>query len=200
MELRRIHMLIARGLASTAEMWPAIRYAYEGLHTIAHLLNNADGADVLEVRHGVRHVLHTMRGAETTLGDLAPAVRHVRKVSRSYWSGLFVHYLHPAIPRTNNDLEHCFGTLRYHQRRASGRKIAGVGVLVRGSVGLVAAVQEASLSAAELRPHDVAAWQALRSELRERHQTRSALRRFRRNPAAYLATAEALLLPATLPS
>ena len=111
-----------------------------------------------------------------------------------------MHYLHPAIPRTNNDLEHCFGTLRYHQRRASGRKIAGPGVLVRGSVCLVAAVQQSSLSAAELRPNDVAAWWALRSELRERHQTRSVLRRFRRDPVTYLATAEALLLPATLPS
>ena len=77
-------MLIARGLASTAGTWPAIRRAYGWLHTIAHLLNNADGADMLVVRRGVRQVLHTMRDAEAALGDLAPAVRHLRKVSRSY--------------------------------------------------------------------------------------------------------------------
>jgi len=59
-----------------------------------------------------------------------------------------------GLPRTNNDLEHCFGVARVHERRATGRRGAIPGVVVRGSVRVIAAVvtREKSFSAEELRP------------------------------------------------
>jgi hypothetical protein len=36
-------------------------------------------------------------------------------VTKSYWKGLFHRYRFPegSLPRTNNDLEHCFDSVRY---------------------------------------------------------------------------------------
>src|SRR5204863_5235243 len=55
------------------------------------------------------------------------------KVTKSYWPGLFACYGSKDIPRTNNDLEHLFGSHRYHERRASGRKRASPGLVVMRS-------------------------------------------------------------------
>ena len=44
--------------------------------------------------------------------------------------------------------------------------------------------------AAELRPTDWAAWRTLRAHLEGRQETRRAQRRFRRDPAGYLAALE----------
>ncbi len=60
------------------------------------------------------------------------------KVSQSYWPGLFACYVYPELPRTNNDLEHLFGSHRYHERRASGRKVASPGLVVSGAVRVLA--------------------------------------------------------------
>ena len=50
-------------------------------------------------------------------GRLAEAFAHFRKVTRSYWPGLFRCYDVADLPRTNNDLEQFFGSYRYHERR-----------------------------------------------------------------------------------
>lgn len=63
-----------------------------------------------------------MRRHRDSAGTLAAAVDHFRKVARSYRSGLFHCYAVPDLPRTNNDLEQMFGSQRYHERRATGRK------------------------------------------------------------------------------
>ncbi len=38
----------------------------------------------------------------------------LRAVTKSYWPGLFACYGSADIPRTNNDLEHLFGSGRSH--------------------------------------------------------------------------------------
>ena len=81
-----------------------------------------------------------MRRERDALGALAPAVDHFLKVTASYWPGLFHCYDVPDLPRTNNDLEQCFGSARYHERRATGRGGLAGGLVVRGAVRLVAAV------------------------------------------------------------
>ena len=128
--------------------------------------------------------------------DLGAWATHVYRVTRTYWPGLFHCYDDPAIPRTNNDLEQYFGTARYHERRATGRKQPPAAVAVRGAVRVVAAVatQVVEVAASELRPRELAAWQAIRARLEARHARRRASRRFRRDPAAYLAILEAHLL------
>jgi hypothetical protein len=139
---------------------------------------------------------------QQVLGDLRWAIPHFLKVTKSYWTGLFRCYATPALPRTNNDLEQCFGSARYHERRATGRKAASPAMVVRGSVRLVAAVATRvhPADATELRPWDITAWRALRGALEERQETRRAQLRFRRDPDDYLSALEAQLLMPSLPS
>ena len=130
-----------------------------------------------------------------------PGGRPVPKVTASYGPGLFHCYDVPDLPRTNNDLEHCFGSARYHERRATGRKGASPGLVVRGAVRLVAAVATRSqpFADADLRPADLAAWRTLRGQLQARQAARRAQRRFRQDPAAYLTALEQQLSQPALP-
>ena len=199
-ELRRVRDVIADGLATTAEQWPAIRIAFGWLHQAAQLLNNAAGRSIGSLRRAYRRLLATIGQGAQRVGLLEPAVRHFLKVTASYWPGLFVCYHRPDIPRTNNDLEHVFGSVRYHERRASGRKVAAPTFLVRSSVRLLsAASQQQAFTSADLQPKNLNDWRALRQELAQRHTTRALQRRFRQDPVAYLADAERLLHPESLP-
>ncbi len=93
-------------------------------------------------------------------------------------------------------LVHCFGVARAHERRATGRRGAIPGVVVRGSVRLMAVVmtQQEDLQAADLQPRDYQAWRQLRMQLQYREEARRKQFRFRKDPAAYLAALEAQLL------
>ena len=143
-----------------------------------------------------------MTAGRDTLGTLAPAVDQFQKVTASYWPGLFHCYDVPDLPRTNNDLEQYFGSARYHERRASGRKGASPGLVGRGAVRVVAAVasRDQRFDEVTLRPTDLAAWQALRQRLARRQAARCAQRRFRRDPDGYLATLEEALFRVGLPA
>ena len=127
---------------------------------------------------------------------LAPALVHFRKVTRRYWPGLFACYTVPDLSRTNNDLEQFFGAYRYHDRRTTGRKVASPSLVLNGSVGIIAAVATRlhPYSAAALAPENIKAWQELRQAPEIRRQQRTLRRRFRRDPASYLAKLEANLL------
>jgi hypothetical protein len=129
-------------------------------------------------------------------GTLSSAVDQFLKVTKSYWKGLFQCYKVAELPRTNNDLEHYFGSARYHERRASGRKAASPALVVRGSVRIVAAVasQARTFEAADIRPVDPEKWRTLRSSLERRRTTRQSQLRFRRDPVTYLARLEEQLL------
>ena len=107
----------------------------------------------------------------------------------------------PDLPRTNNDLEQFFGAYRYHDRRTTGRKVASPGLVLNGSVCVIAAAATRlhTYSAAELAPENVSAWQALRQARETRRQQRTLRRRFRRDPASYLAPLETNLLQLILP-
>ena len=128
-------------------------------------------------------------------------MRHFLKVTQSYRPGLFHCYDSAELPRTNNDLEHAFGSHRYHERRASGRRRASPGLVVMGSARLISGL------ATRLRPEEglvlrdgyVAAWQELRAELEQRREARRKQRRFRHEPAAYLKELEQRFLQLTLP-
>jgi hypothetical protein len=123
-------------------------------------------------------------------------------VTASYAPSLFHCYDVPDLPRTNNDLEQYFGSARYLERRATGRKTASPALVVRGSVRIVAAVatRHHPFSSSDLRPTDLARWRKLRRELKYRHDARRAQLRFRRDLQAYLAKLEQQLLHPSLPS
>ncbi len=136
-----------------------------------------------------------------SLGSLAEAFAHLRKVTRSYWPGLFRCYDTADLPRTNNDVEQFFGSYRYHERRCSGRKVACPGTVVRGSVRLVsaAATRLRPIEVGDLVPSAMADWRDLRGRLERRRTVRTLGRRFRKDPAAYLLSLEDSLINQTLP-
>lgn len=200
--MTRLQTLLRRGLTATAALWPSVRTAYAWVHQVAHVLGSAESYPAPAVRQAFDALLATMAEAEHGLGSLAPAIAHFRKVSASYGPHLFLCYTTPDLPRTTNDLEHFFGSARYHERRTTGRKFAAPGTVVRGAVRLVAAVatRQRTFEAIHLRPATPSAWWALRLTLEQRHEARRCQYRFRRNPAAYLAELETALLKPTLPS
>jgi hypothetical protein len=143
-----------------------------------------------------------MTDQQVTLGGLAEAVAHFQKVTASYAAGLFHCYDVPDLPPTNNALEQCFGSVRYHERRTTGRKGAVPGLVVRGAVRVVATVatRERPFAAEELQLRDIAAWRDLRGQLAYRQDARCAQLRFRKDPAAYLQALEDRLSQPSLPT
>jgi hypothetical protein len=196
-----LRRLLAGGLQATAALWPVLLVVAAWMQQAAHILANHEQQAAQPVQDRYQALLDQMAAQRETAGPLAPAVDHFLKVSTNYAPGLFHTYDVPGLPRTNNDLEQFFGMARYHQRRASGRKRPDASLVVRGAVRLVAAVvtRRHRFQGADLRPPSLARWRALRQHLTHRQDTRRAQRRFRRNPAAYLATLEASLRKQTLP-
>ena len=183
-------------------MWPAIRIAYDWVHRAARLLENEDELTGSEVRHQLEELLTEMRDDQATVGTLQPAVAHFLKVSASYWPGLFHCYDIPGIPRTNNILEQFFGSARYHQRRTNGRIHATAATVVRGSVRVLASTASRlhPFGEYELRHPNLDRWRDLRQSLELRQEARRQQGRFRKDPVAYLASLETLLLKSSLPS
>ena len=200
--MAQLDRLLSRGLAATARLWPDIAIAYGWVHQAAHLLGNHDGQDADGVRVAYTALLDEMTQRRGEAGALQPAIEHFLQVTDSYWPGLFHCYDVPDLPRTNNDLEQFFGAARYHERRTTGRKTASPALVVRGSVRVIAAVatRQRPFQAADLCPRDWARWQELRQQLEYRHEARRAQRRFRTDPAAYLAALEDQLLKSGLPA
>jgi hypothetical protein len=200
--LRRLRALVAKGLAATDATWPAIRIAYGWVHQAARLLENDGEVPGTVVRRRMDDLLAEIRGEQASVGPLRPAVAHFLKVSASYWPGLFHCYDIPGLPRTNNDQEQYFGSARYHQRRASGRVHATAATVVRGSVRVLAATASRlhRFGECDLRHPDLARWTGLRRSLDRRREARRRQGRFRKDPTAYLAALEALLLKPSLPS
>ena len=198
----RLKGLIDRGLAATAALWPAIALAFAWVHKAASLLG-AEGADGACVRKRLGGLLGAMAVHREKAGPLASAVGHFLKVSKSYWGGLFACYDHEGLPRTNNALEQLFGSQRYHERRAGGRKAGSPSLVLRGPARLIAAVatrQRGAFTAEDLAGADRAEWARLRQELDVRRQRRTQRRRFRKDPEGYRRDLEAKLIQSGLPA
>ena len=156
-----------------------------------------------KVRRRLTQLLARMRQAAATTDEpsVAKGLRHFLKVTRSYRPGLFQCYESSDLPRTNNDLEHAFGSHRYHERRASGRRRASPGLVVMGSARVISslATRLRPEEGLVLRPGYVSRWQELRADLNARRESRRKQRRFRHDPASYLRALEQrcrqLLLP-----
>src|SRR4051794_7372411 len=140
--------------------------------------------------------------ATTTEPSVRAGLKQFLKVTKSYWPGLFRCYESADLPRTNNDLEHAFGSHRYHERRASGRRRASPGLVVMGSARLISglATRLRPEEGLVLSPGSVESWQRLRAELETRRESRRKQRRFRHDPAAYLTELEQRCLQLLLPA
>jgi hypothetical protein len=187
-----LQSLIEDGLEQTSAFWPDIARAYKWVHQAAHILNNHDAEDAATVQRRFDGLVGAMTRHGASAGSLSQGVKHFCKVTRSYRPGLFHCYAVPDLPRTNNDLEHEFGSQRYHERRATGRKTASPAVVLRGEARLVAAVatRRHSPTGPDLGRVDRERWKEFRQRLDQRRHTRTLRTRFRRDPAAYLAKLE----------
>lgn len=200
--MSELHHLLARALKKTEERWSPLSQAYALVHQAAHVLANHEDTSGQAVRERYERVLRTMREQQASLGTLGEAISRFLKVTESYWPGLFHCYDVTGLPRTNNDLEHCFGSVRYGERRASGRRGAIAALVVRGPVRVLTALalrRQCFLPRA-LVLYDPEAWYALREQLIFRREARRKQLRFRKDPAAYLASLEEILLKMSLPS
>jgi len=192
---------VDRGLAQTAVLWPASQSAFGFVHRAAVILDNPRQQPGSAVKRRYRNLLRHMRRKLQQAGELQAAIKHFLKVTRSYWPGLFHCYDVPDLPRTNNGLEQLFGSTRHHERRCTGRKAASPSLVLRGSVRIVAGLgtRTRRWEGYELAPTNVSTWRTLRAGLEQRRSARSLRYRFRRDPAAYLAQLEVLLLKQALP-
>jgi len=198
--LQRLRHVLQRGLEETAALWPPVRAAFGWLKRVARLLANEAKLPGADVRRRLQRILGQMRRAASVQVSVRDELLHFVKVTNSYQSGLFSCYDRADLPRTNNDLEHLFGSHKYHERRASGRRSAAAGLVVRGSVCIVAALTT------RLRPREpvnlstktVTLWRHLRSQLERQRETRRQQTRFRHDPACYLGKLEEQLLQLSL--
>jgi hypothetical protein len=199
--------LLRRGLDQTAALWPEVETGFAYLKRVARLLSNPEGLTGPEVRRRFRRLIGRMKAAARRAerrgqGKLTRALRHFVKVSGSYEPGLFPCYEVAGLERTNNALEQLFGSHRYHERRANGRKRGSPTTAVRGAVRLVAAAvtRLSQVGGMELAPKDVAEWQEQRARLQRHQDARTLQRRFRHDPQAYLRELEARFIQSPLPS
>jgi hypothetical protein len=196
-----MQVFLAKGLTETAVLWSGVQQGYMWVYRAAHLLTNDEKQTASQMRHTYEDLLAEMEQAPASSETLATMLSTFRKVTTSYWPGLFHCYDHADLPRTNNDLEQYFGSARYHERRATGRKQASPGLVIRGAVRVVASVASRlhPFSGPELCPTDLARWRTLRSELNHRHEARRMQYRFRQSPERYLVTLEEKLIKERLP-
>jgi hypothetical protein len=184
-------------------LWPPVEAAYAWVFRAAKVLDNETGLSSTAVRARYRGLLGALTRGTARAGNLSAALEHFHKVTRSYWPGLFACYDVADLPRTNNGLEQLFGAQRYHERRASGRKVASPGLVVRGSVRLVAATAtrlRGAVRGEDLAPSDLGRWRELRSRLERRQEARAQGHRFRHNPQEYLRRLEEALIKGILPT
>jgi hypothetical protein len=200
-ELTRLKTLLHRALAVAGGAFAPLYLAFGWVHRAAHILGRVECAGTA-VRTQLSGLLGAMRRHRDTVGELGEAVDHFVKVSRSYWPGLFACYDTADLPRTNNDLEQAFGSHRYHERRATGRKGASPALVLRGAAKLVAglATRSREVTVADLAGADRIAWKQLRTELVERRERRAERWRFRRDPEGYLKALENMLIQSRLPA
>src|SRR6185312_1725426 len=202
--LVRLRQLLRRGLEETAALFPAVRESYQWVKRAARILKNEAGLPVKKVRRRLVQLLVRMRkaSATTTEPSVRAGLKQFLKVTKSYWPGLFPCSESADLPRTKNDLEHTFGSHRYHERRARGRRQASPGLVVMGSARVISglATRLRPDEGLELRPGYVEDWRALRAELEQRRESRRRQRRFRHDPASYLAELEQRSLQLSLPA
>ena len=199
--MHQLKTIIRRALEVAGGAFAPLYLAFGWVHRAAHILGQVD-LGAVAIRSQLGGLLGAMRRHRDTVGDLGSGVDHFLKVSRSYWPGLFACYDTDDLPRTNNDLEQAFGSHRYHERRACGRKGASPALVLRGSARLIAALASRTreVSAADLAAADPEKWKRLRAELEERRQRRVDRRRFRRDPDSYLKGLENKLIQSRLPA
>jgi len=188
-------------LDATAPLWPEVVIGQGWLAEAAQILANPDGADraTVEARYAV--LLADIQEEAAPSASLQAMAAQFTKVTARYGPQVFTCYDVAGLPRTNNDLEQLFGSLRHQLRRATGQKNAPASLVVCGATRLPAAVasQIHTFTAAELASADLQRWRTVRARGEQRRLPRVLGRRFRQDPEAYLQALEESLIQLSLP-
>ncbi|GHO64039.1 hypothetical protein KSC_029310 [Ktedonobacter sp. SOSP1-52] len=184
--------LLCKGLQATKELFAVVRPLFALLLESAAVLSNQEQCKADEVLKRFEDALTRMRTHAEQAETGRSALLHFLKVTHSYAPHLFFCYQIADLPKTNNDLEQAFGKVRASERRATGRRGAIPGLVVRGPVRVTTALATRLhlFSNEELVPYDLARWRQLRSEVSARQEARCKQLRFRKDPLAYLAALE----------
>lgn len=199
--MQRLQGMLQRALERTAALWPDLEAAYQWVREAVGILNNETQADGATVKACYQALLQRLRAQAPASAWLGQVIEQFVKVTASYEPQLFHCYDVADLPRTNNDLEQLFGSIRCHERRTTGRKVASAALVLRGAVRVPAVIVTAlqTFTAEELAPRDLEQWRRLRAALDHRRQARVWGYRFRRHPEQYLAALEERLLKLSLP-
>jgi len=198
-----LHTILGRALSATAAAWPPLALMFLWIQEAVGLLENTEHRRSDDVK--VAYAAWMERFAALLTTPAGEAIRHwgthFLTITQHYWAGLFHTYEVAQLPRTNNDLEHLFGSLRHQERRITGRKVVSPSLIVRGSVRVMAAVLTwlQPPSPLQLGQVDPALWREERRRLGQLRHARVLQRRFRQHPEDYLAALERRLVKLSLP-
>jgi len=124
--------------------------------------------------------------AQSDLPDNVAAWRdHLILILRRLWSGLFACYDQPLLPRTNNDLEVFFGSLKRERRRNTGRKGTQDYLLRYGSYLALDQDEPEEVLLSRFRLVNPADLRPQRLAMRDRSKRSRVMWRFRHRRAAF---------------
>jgi hypothetical protein len=193
--------MLQRGLDDTATLGPDVCVPDGGGQRAAPLLPPADPLEATAVQRRLQGLRGVLTRHPAKAGARGLAVDRLLTVSRRDGPELFHGSSVPTLPRTNKALAQFFGAPRKPAWRATGQKGAAPALVLRGTVqlGASAATRRRPCTEEELASEPTHPWQERRQRLETRRQQRTYRRRFRRDPAAYLAKLEADGLQLMLP-
>ena len=115
-ELERLQSMLTKGVTATSSLWADVQTGYHWVYRAAHILSNDEKLKGAQVRQRYERLLAEMADVSASSEALTTMLTTFRKVTASYWPGLFHCYDVPDLPRTNNGLEYYFGSARYSER------------------------------------------------------------------------------------
>jgi hypothetical protein len=127
-----LYQLLTKGLQATAPLWAPVQKASHLVRQAAQILANQEQHTGAQVRTRYLAFVKQMQQQQAELGPLGETIAHFCQITKNFAPGLFQCYDVEGLPCTNNELEQCFGVARVHERRATGRRGAIPGVVVRG--------------------------------------------------------------------
>lgn len=186
--MTRLRVLLEQALDRTKALWPDLERAFAWVRQAAAILENPGHRSGAAVRQALRAHPRTVRAPKPAGAFLRQAYEHFAKITASYEPGLFHCYNVEGLDRTNNALEQFFGSWRWHERRATGRKCASRTEVLRGPVSLASSVATRLriFTHQQLAAVDRERWRQKRAELRQRRDHFCLRCQFRRDPKGYL--------------
>jgi hypothetical protein len=122
--LAQLYQGLQSALSPFAQTYQDLQQGAAWLHDIAYILKPVSpqalkGEQVAKQLRGYLDVIQCQSDVLPALYDFG---RHLDKVSRSYWPGLFYCYDVPGLPRTNNEIESLFRDTGRQGLRITGQK------------------------------------------------------------------------------